>query len=225
MNSKAPRPISQMSLKEVKAAIRPIIDMGFECQYLGDQIKTSAPGNSEPYFLKTGADIQSFIEELMKFHESDRSTGSESGSAGERGSLAEWDTRPTGEIAASLHGMAHDEIAGLIASGAGEVRHLIETIGELEADMARAARKEKRQAGEIARLRARLGELESGDGSPAVGGAGQLDHFRRLKKEFAKMYHPDNSPSPDGLEKLIRSEIFKEFWAVIEGIEKGTLSR
>ncbi|MCP3941886.1 MAG: hypothetical protein GY710_10435 [Desulfobacteraceae bacterium] len=43
--------------------------------------------------------------------------------------------------------------------------------------------------------------------------------FKRLKISFLKMYHPDNI-SGDRFEKLIKQEIFKEFWQVIEKIEK-----
>ena len=43
--------------------------------------------------------------------------------------------------------------------------------------------------------------------------------FKHVKKMFSKMYHPD-SVSGDRFEKLIKQEIFKEFWQVIENIEK-----
>lgn len=44
--------------------------------------------------------------------------------------------------------------------------------------------------------------------------------FKYVKKMFSKMYHPD-SLAGDRFEKLIKQEIFKEFWQVIENIEKN----
>ena len=44
--------------------------------------------------------------------------------------------------------------------------------------------------------------------------------FKKVKKSFSKMYHPD-CLSDNGFEKLIKQEIFKEFWQVIESIEKN----
>jgi len=43
--------------------------------------------------------------------------------------------------------------------------------------------------------------------------------FRELKKRFALMFHPDHIRRDDP-EKAMRSEVFKEFWAEIERIEK-----
>ena len=43
--------------------------------------------------------------------------------------------------------------------------------------------------------------------------------FKRVKISFSKMYHPDNIPGNE-FEKLIKQEIFKEFWQVIENIDK-----
>lgn len=51
------------------------------------------------------------------------------------------------------------------------------------------------------------------------------DMFQDAKRQFARLYHPD-SVKVDGIEKLVRGEIFKEFWSILEGIEKsGSLSR
>lgn len=44
--------------------------------------------------------------------------------------------------------------------------------------------------------------------------------FKRLKIMFSKMYHPD-CITGDRFEKMIKQEIFKEFWQVIESIEKN----
>jgi len=44
--------------------------------------------------------------------------------------------------------------------------------------------------------------------------------FKQVKKMFSKMYHPD-SITGDRFEKLIKQEIFKEFWQAIESIENN----
>ena len=46
--------------------------------------------------------------------------------------------------------------------------------------------------------------------------------FKQVKKVFSKMYHPDTLTG-DKFEKLIKQEIFKEFWQVIESIEKNDI--
>jgi chromosome segregation ATPase len=42
--------------------------------------------------------------------------------------------------------------------------------------------------------------------------------FVTAKREFAKLYHPNNSRF-SGIEKLVRAELFKEFWEVLERID------
>lgn len=44
--------------------------------------------------------------------------------------------------------------------------------------------------------------------------------FKQVKKMFSKMYHPD-SITGDKFEKLVKQEIFKEFWQIIEEIDKS----
>ncbi len=44
--------------------------------------------------------------------------------------------------------------------------------------------------------------------------------FKQVKKSFSKTYHPD-SLRGDKFEKMIKQEIFKEFWQIIESIEKN----
>lgn len=44
--------------------------------------------------------------------------------------------------------------------------------------------------------------------------------FREIKKRFARRYHPDNVNS-SSLETTIRTEIFKEFWAEFEDVERS----
>ena len=44
--------------------------------------------------------------------------------------------------------------------------------------------------------------------------------FRAAKLAFARLYHPDRGGSSE-IDRLIRSQVFKEFWAELERIEKG----
>ena len=44
------------------------------------------------------------------------------------------------------------------------------------------------------------------------------EKFVSVKREFAKMYHPNNTAFT-GMEQLVRGELFKEFWQVLERIE------
>jgi hypothetical protein len=48
--------------------------------------------------------------------------------------------------------------------------------------------------------------------------------FEEAKRAFAKLYHPNASVSLGPLEKMVRSEIFKEFWAELERIESQNLT-
>lgn len=52
------------------------------------------------------------------------------------------------------------------------------------------------------------------------GGGADDRKFREVKKRFAKRYHP-NSVGSSGMEAIIRAEIFKEFWADFEDVEKS----
>jgi hypothetical protein len=55
----------------------------------------------------------------------------------------------------------------------------------------------------------------SGAASPGADGK-----FQAAKRAFARLYHPDNIKA-DGLDKVIRAEIFKEFWRELESIQKA----
>jgi len=45
--------------------------------------------------------------------------------------------------------------------------------------------------------------------------------FQEAKRSFAKLYHPDSSGSLGAMESAVRKEVFKEFWDVLERIERG----
>ncbi len=44
------------------------------------------------------------------------------------------------------------------------------------------------------------------------------DRYAALKRYLAKQFHPDNAPGP-GIEKIVRSEIFKEIWSEIDRLD------
>ncbi len=60
--------------------------------------------------------------------------------------------------------------------------------------------------------------------APAVAFAAPLaeepGRFRAAKLAFARMYHPDRGSGSD-MDRLIRAQVFKEFWAELERIEKS----
>jgi hypothetical protein len=60
---------------------------------------------------------------------------------------------------------------------------------------------------------AKLGEANNGQNG---GGA---DRYSALKRYLAKQYHPDRAPG-QGIERMARSEIFKEIWGEIERLDQ-----
>jgi hypothetical protein len=46
------------------------------------------------------------------------------------------------------------------------------------------------------------------------------EKYRALKKFIAREFHPDNVRA-DGIERLVRAEVFKTIWAEIEAIERA----
>jgi hypothetical protein len=47
--------------------------------------------------------------------------------------------------------------------------------------------------------------------------------YAALKRYLAKQFHPDFAPGA-GIEKVIRSEIFKEIWSEVERLDRGAVS-
>ena len=80
---------------------------------------------------------------------------------------------------------------------------------------------------ECARLQAELDSAKAQSepkGGVAQSGASDGDgKFRAAKRAFARLYHPDNV-NTEGFDKVIRVEIFKEYWRELEAIEKGVNS-
>jgi hypothetical protein len=54
------------------------------------------------------------------------------------------------------------------------------------------------------------------------GGRQNVTEFRyaALKRYLAKQFHPDYAPG-QGIEKIVRNEIFKEIWNEIERLDQG----
>ena len=44
--------------------------------------------------------------------------------------------------------------------------------------------------------------------------------YASLKRSLAKLFHPDHAPG-QGIEKIVRNEIFKEIWSEIERLDQG----
>lgn len=57
----------------------------------------------------------------------------------------------------------------------------------------------------------------SGEGEPADNG----EKYRALKKFIAREFHPDQVRA-DGIERLVRTEVFKTIWAHIEELERAS---
>ncbi|WP_439595290.1 hypothetical protein [Falsiroseomonas sp.] len=66
-------------------------------------------------------------------------------------------------------------------------------------------------AAEVARLRVELRLAQQGPAEP---------RFQRAKREFARRFHPDRLP-PRSPERGVRIAIFREYWAVLRGIERS----
>jgi hypothetical protein len=75
--------------------------------------------------------------------------------------------------------------------------------------------------------RALLAEATSGEAAvqPAKKGRQNVSDFRfaALKRYLAKRLHPDYAPG-EGIEKLVRAEIFKEIWTEVERLDDQALS-
>lgn len=89
----------------------------------------------------------------------------------------------------------------------------------LEGELQRAHREVQELERRIERSQDRQDHRADKDIGPADASGGD-DRFQQARRRFAQMYHPDNNAG-DGIEKLIRAEIFKEFWKELEDIERG----
>jgi hypothetical protein len=69
--------------------------------------------------------------------------------------------------------------------------------------------------------RALRAEENSKVGTNSVrGDDGSQDRYRRLKRMLAAEFHPDNC-RVDGIEKIVRTELFKNIWPKVENIDRS----
>jgi hypothetical protein len=83
---------------------------------------------------------------------------------------------------------------------------------------------------EAAEAKARAAEAErrarewrkpaSAGGDQKANSAGEDKRFTHAKNVFASLYHPDHNMQKDDFVRIIRNEIWKEFWPVLERIER-----
>jgi pyruvate/2-oxoglutarate dehydrogenase complex dihydrolipoamide acyltransferase (E2) component len=78
--------------------------------------------------------------------------------------------------------------------------------------------RQRRDAETIAKLQSELTALQARLvlGAPSSGDV----KFKRLKYEFSKRFHPDARPA-DAAERERRAQVFKEFWPILEEIERS----
>jgi hypothetical protein len=75
------------------------------------------------------------------------------------------------------------------------------------------------------KVRALAAEAESGEATAksANNGGGQNVsdlRYAALRRYLAKQFHPDYAPG-QGIEKIVRNEIFKEIWGEIDRLDQG----
>jgi hypothetical protein len=80
----------------------------------------------------------------------------------------------------------------------------------------------QRETWKVRALMAEAQLLEATANTSNNGGSQKVSDLRyaSLKRYLAKRFHPDYSPG-QGIEKIIRNEIFKEIWNEIERLDQG----
>jgi hypothetical protein len=81
---------------------------------------------------------------------------------------------------------------------------------------------QQRESWKVRALMAEAQLLEATARTSNNRGCQKVTDFRyaSLKRYLAKRFHPDHSPG-QGIEKIVRSEIFKEIWNEIERLDQG----
>ncbi len=108
---------------------------------------------------------------------------------------------------------------GASSSCADDLRTARETIAKLEARIVRLQTLGKAVTEERDQWKRRATKAEEhlGDSRRADSGAGDA-RYGTLRRFLAKQFHPDHAPG-SGIEKMIRSEMFKEIWAEVERVD------
>jgi len=81
---------------------------------------------------------------------------------------------------------------------------------------------QQRESWKVRALMAEAQLLEATAKASNNGGCQNVSDLRyaSLKRYLAKRFHPDYAPG-QGIEKIIRNEIFKEIWHEIERLDRG----
>jgi hypothetical protein len=73
------------------------------------------------------------------------------------------------------------------------------------------------------KVRALMAEAQLLEATVKTNGASQKVtdlRYASLKRYLAKQFHPDHSPG-EGIEKIVRNEIFKEIWNEVDRLDEG----
>src|SRR5262249_31381404 len=75
------------------------------------------------------------------------------------------------------------------------------------------------------KIRALMAEAQLREDTTKISNNGAYNHvtvlsYVSLKRYLAKRFHPDYAPG-QGIEKTVRSEVFKEIWSEIERLDQG----
>jgi hypothetical protein len=81
---------------------------------------------------------------------------------------------------------------------------------------------QQRESWKVRALTAEAELLEVAVKTSSHGGGQNVSELRyaALKRYLAKRFHPDNAPG-QGIEKIVRNEIFKEIWSEIDRLDQG----
>ena len=81
---------------------------------------------------------------------------------------------------------------------------------------------QQRESWKVRALMAEAQLLEATAKTSNNGGSQKVNDLRyaSLKRYLAKRFHPDYAPG-QGIEKIVRNEIFKEIWNEIERLDQG----
>jgi hypothetical protein len=81
---------------------------------------------------------------------------------------------------------------------------------------------QQRESWKVRALMAEAELLEATAKASNNGGGQKVSDLRyaSLKRYLAKRFHPDYAPG-QGIEKIVRNEIFKEIWNEIERLDQG----
>lgn len=134
--------------------------------------------------------------------------------AGRRNAAWGRDQRAAAASASSSRYGPEDIISGAadLVSARRAIAQMDEQIGQL-----RSAGKAAAEQREQWKLRALLAEEQLKKRDDAAPDPGD-QRYGALRRFLARRFHPDNAPGT-GIEKLIRSEIFKEIWGEVGRIE------